>query len=232
ADHARRDLATADSTWDAASSRHAVEEALAAASALAGSLRQFAQASRPTRPAPRPLLAHSPSVPSPLSAGSGSSPAHHRRWVSEDMAGDDGGIQHARNCSDSHIPAGGAQAAAGPLRKSVLSLRKQGQPPLPAADHAKQVRFQAAAEPGVDQACLAELLPLLARLEAAIGALAAAHREGSAACAPAAKSLVAVFVQISRLSSASGLVKHYGRAALAHFKTTTQAVKLLVPLIT
>ncbi|KAJ2767295.1 hypothetical protein IWQ57_004007 [Coemansia nantahalensis] len=225
AEQARRDLTATGSLWDTDSSRRAVEEALAAASALAESLRQFAQTARQDRPAARPQLAHCPPVPSPLSAGSG--PAHHRRWVSEDIEGGDSGIQHSRNCSDSYIPAGSP-------RKSALSLRKPDRPPAAAAapsDHterSKQVRFQAAAEPGVDQASLAELLQLLSRLEAAIAALAAAHRQRSGACAPAAKNLVAAFVQISRLSSASGLVRHYGRAALAHFKTTTQAVKLLL----
>ncbi|KAJ1731273.1 hypothetical protein LPJ61_002613 [Coemansia biformis] len=271
ADQARRELAAAGSIasaeaapragpWDTDSGRRAVQEALAAASALAESLRVFARASQQSRPAARPPLAHSPSVPSPLSASS--SPARHRRWVSEEIEGDalvpasgprapaavapgagataagSGGALHTRNCSDSHIQPGGAQAAAS-LRKSALSLRRPPGPP-DAADHAeraKQVRFQAAPAPdvpGADEASVAELLQLLARLEAAAAALAAAHRGGAGAgtCAPAAKDLVAAFVQISRLSSASGLVRHYGRAALTHFKATTQAVKLLVPLIT
>ncbi|KAJ2361943.1 hypothetical protein H4S01_005029 [Coemansia sp. RSA 2610] len=195
--------------------------ALALAATLAEQLRAFVRASsRPGWAAARSQLAHQPSVPSPLA--SGGSTLHHRRWVSEELEAEPAAAKAT----------GGRLSEAGPRhtrnRSDSRTLPQPAQAP-DAAERAKQVRFQPAplGEPPVDQARLAELVQLLAQFEAATAALEAAVAGGAGASA-AARGVVTAFVQLSRLSSASGLVKHYDKAVLAQFKTTTQAVKRLM----
>ncbi|KAJ1852184.1 hypothetical protein LPJ76_005626 [Coemansia sp. RSA 638] len=175
--------------------------------------------------------------------------ALHRRWVSEEIEAETTantnsttnlgvpGSFHARNCSDSRIQATGPHGAP-LLRKSALSLHRTSQGTLQAdaAERAKQVRFQPSLpeDPQVDQARLNELAQLLAQFDAAIELLAVVVQDrqrtnrSDTDSTQTAKGLVTAFVQISRLSSTSGLVKHYDKATLAQFKTTTMAVKRLM----
>ncbi|KAJ2819719.1 hypothetical protein IWW50_005356 [Coemansia erecta] len=170
--------------------------------------------------------------------------ANRKPGASPDANRHGAGTLHARNRSDSRIQSASPHGV--PLRKSALSLQRSSQPPgspqpgADAAERAKQVRFQPSAlgEPAVDQARLGELVQLLAKFEAAIALLGAVVQDRGAGgggpagrsdtYAQATKGLVAAFVQISRLSSTSGLVKHYDKAALAQFKTMTQGVKQLM----
>ncbi|KAJ2872385.1 hypothetical protein GGH93_004063 [Coemansia aciculifera] len=162
---------------------------------------------------------------------------------------------HSRNRSDSRIHIGPHARAGGPLpHKSALSLRRPsqqlgspllgGNPEPP--ERSKQVRFLTAvpSDLPVDQAHLNELTQLLSLFEKAVAALQAAARKGAAAVdstqgaekgsisarSQAIRGLAAAFLQLSRLSSSTGLVRHYDKPTLAQFKATTQAVKLLMPL--
>ncbi|KAJ2796073.1 hypothetical protein H4R20_005658 [Coemansia guatemalensis] len=251
-----------------------IQMALDAASKLAEMLHIFARISGQRWVSARLQLTHSPSIPSPLAAGS--SPARHRRWVSEELEGDSSattssglegdinsrdfpaerdqlqGALHVRNRSDSRIQAANPQSVYS-LRKSALSLRKtsQPQPQIPSqsqtglsissspdsSERSKQVRFQEmpTGEPPIDQTHLDELSQLLQRFEAAIAELEFARKDrcdggNRDTYVRAIRGLMTAFVQLSRLSSTSGLVKHYDKAALAQFKTTTQAIRLLMPL--
>ncbi|KAJ2798555.1 hypothetical protein H4S07_005664 [Coemansia furcata] len=155
---------------------------------------------------------------------------------------------HSRNRSDSRIHFGPNIRPGGPLpRKSALSLRRPSQQlgtplvggnPEP-AERSKQVRFITAVpnDQPVDQAHLNELTQLLSLFEKAIAALQAVSRRGADAetnttsvRSQTIRSLAAAFLQLSRLSSSTGLVRHYDKPTLAQFKATTQAVKLLMPL--
>ncbi|KAJ2159536.1 hypothetical protein GGF46_002945 [Coemansia sp. RSA 552] len=232
-----------------------VREALASTAALAELLRTFVRVSRP--PA-RPRLAHVPSVPSPLSGGANSArhrrwvseeiegePSASPLQAVGAIDGATGSSEaahgvstlHMRNRSESRVHSSGSPAISSP-RKSALSLGRP-QPPIPgtaeAGERSKQVRFLESAaapslsEPAIDQARLDELEQLLPQLEAAVAVLEAAAREQSAStCTQEIRRLATAFVQVSRLSSTSGLVRHYDKAALAHFKATTQAVKRLM----
>ncbi|KAJ2081679.1 hypothetical protein H4R24_002140 [Coemansia sp. RSA 988] len=255
-------------------SQQTIQIALGAASKLAEMLHIFARISGQRWVSARLQLTHSPSIPSPLAAGS--SPARHRRWVSEELEGDSSattsagleddissrhssaggnhlqGALHARNRSDSRIQAVNPHSVYS-LRKSALSLRKssqlqpqlslQSQPgaSLPSTsdsnERSKQVRFQEipSAEPSIDQTHLDELVQFLPRFEAAIAELEFTHKDYCSSgnkdvYVRAIRGLMTAFVKLSRLSSTSGLVKHYDKAALAQFKTTTQAIRLLMPL--
>ncbi|KAJ2643320.1 hypothetical protein GGF44_001226 [Coemansia sp. RSA 1694] len=238
----------------------AVDGALQAAAALAELLRIFARVSQQSWAATRSQLAHAPSVPSPLASGSAlrhrrwvsaeidaELPAAPGLQISVDGrplgAGADAcGVPaaHSRNRSDSRLLLGG-----GPLpRKSALSLRQPsqqlgGSPAGAGADlpeRSKQVRFLTAApsDPPVDQAHLAELAQLMSLFEKAIAALQAAAmnvaHDSHMLRAQAIRGLAAAFLQLSRLSSSTGLVRHYDKLTLAQFKATTHAVKLLMPL--
>ncbi|KAJ2502317.1 hypothetical protein GGH96_001252 [Coemansia sp. RSA 1972] len=228
-------------------STRAAQDALSASTSLASMLRVFVKTTHQSWALTRTQLAHTPSVPSPLSTAS----ALHRRWVSEEIENESTadpnnansldpsratGSLHARNCSDSRIQATGPHGAP-LLRKSALSLhRTSPQSQADAAERAKQVRFQPLVEgPQVDQTRVNELAQLLAQFDAAIASLAVVVQGSqgtdesvSSTYTQAVKGLVTAFVQISRLSSTSGLVKHYDKAALAQFKTTTMAVKQLM----
>ncbi|KAJ2836897.1 hypothetical protein J3B01_002504 [Coemansia erecta] len=226
-------------------STRAAQDALSASTSLASMLRVFVKTTRQSWTLTRTQLAHTPSVPSPLSTAS----ALHRRWVSEEIENESTantnnpnsslgapGSLHARNCSDSRIQATGPHGAP-LLRKSALSLhRASPQSQTDAAERAKQVRFQPLVEgPQVDQTRVNELAQLLAQFDAAIASLAVVvqgsqgtNESDSSTYTQAAKCLVTAFVQISRLSSTSGLVKHYDKATLAQFKTTTMVVKQLM----
>ncbi|KAI8320169.1 hypothetical protein GQ54DRAFT_298840 [Martensiomyces pterosporus] len=134
--------------------------------------------------------------------------------------------------------------------------KQAGPPSLSASEpgeRSKQVRFLGTpqpSEPAIDRAQLQELVQKLAQFEKAISALEAASKEranqlaradGSAdaeAASPAdegayvqaIKGLATAFIQLSKSSSATDMVKHYDKNTLAHFKAATQAVKLLMPL--
>ncbi|KAJ2746443.1 hypothetical protein GGI20_001361 [Coemansia sp. BCRC 34301] len=231
-----------------------VFDALRAAAALAGLLRIFTRVSQQSWAATRLQLAHTPPVPSPLAVGSA---LRHRRWVSEEIDADlppaPGVVigadaqalgarrlpelsAHSRNRSDSRLP-----------RKSALSLRRPSPPIGGLADlpeRAKQVRFLPAAssDSPIDQAHLTELVQLLSLFERAIATLQAATNHSFKdttnraavvrdSYAQAIRGLAAAFLQLSRLSSATGLVRHYDKPTLAQFKATTHAVKLLMPLV-
>ncbi|KAJ2454742.1 hypothetical protein EV183_001326 [Coemansia sp. RSA 2336] len=221
------------------------QEALAAASALAEMLRSFTRMARQSLSAVRSQMAHVPNVPSPLS--SGSSLQQHRRWVSEEIDGetstssdlksstDKPTTMHLRNRSDSRIQPPSTQRS--PLMRKSALLQHKSQPAInESGERAKQVRFHTSPHgeaAAVDQTRLNELIQLLAQLDTAIAALREHTAQSSSdgnrrACAQAIKGLATAFVQISRLSSTSGLVKHYDKATLAQFKTTTQAVKHLM----
>ncbi|KAJ2615965.1 hypothetical protein H4S08_001000 [Coemansia sp. RSA 1365] len=258
-------------------SQNTVQKALTEASKLAEMLHIFARISGQRWVSARLQLTHSPSIPSPLAAGSTS--ARHRRWVSQELEGDTSttassglesdinsrhfstgkdhlqGALHVRNRSDSRIQAANQQSIFS-LRKSALSLRKtsQPQPQLPlqsqpglsisnvydSSERSKQVRFQElpSSDPSIGQVHLDELVQLLSRFEIAITELDLAHRNHCSgdndsnrdAYVQAIRGLMTAFVQLSRLSSTSGLVKHYDKAALAQFKISTQAIRLLMPL--
>ncbi|KAJ2414390.1 hypothetical protein H4218_005140 [Coemansia sp. IMI 209128] len=162
-----------------------------------------------------------------------------------------GSSTHSRNRSDSRIHMGANARAGGPLpQKSAMSLRRPSQqlssPLLGGSaeplERSKQVRFLAAvpSDPQVDQAHLNELAQVLSLFEKAVAALQAAAKGGAVAvdadkgCAgarsQAIRGLAAAFLQLSRLSSSTGLVRHYDKPTLAQFKATTQAVKVLMPL--
>ncbi|PIA16083.1 hypothetical protein COEREDRAFT_81526 [Coemansia reversa NRRL 1564] len=259
-------------------SQNTIQNALNEASKLAEMLHIFARISGQRWVSARLQLTHSPSIPSPLAAGSTS--ARHRRWVSQEIEGDTSaaassglegdinnrhfsagkdhlqGALHVRNRSDSRIQAANLQSIFS-LRKSALSLRKtsQPQPQLPlqsqpgvsissmpdSSERSKQVRFQEmpSNDSSIDQVHLDELVQLLTRFETAITELDLAHRDHCSgdnngnrdAYVQAIRGLMAAFVQLSRLSSTSGLVKHYDKAALAQFKITTQAIRLLTVLL-
>ncbi|KAJ2563964.1 hypothetical protein GGH12_002248 [Coemansia sp. RSA 1822] len=235
----------ADQHTTASKSTRAAQDALTASTSLASMLRVFVKTTRQSWALTRTQLAHTPSVSSPLSTAS----ALHRRWVSEEIEAETTantnsttnlgvpGSFHARNCSDSRIQATGPHGAP-LLRKSALSLHRTSQGTLQAdaAERAKQVRFQPSLpeDPQVDQARLNELAQLLAQFDAAIELLAVVVQDrqrtnrSDTDSTQTAKGLVTAFVQISRLSSTSGLVKHYDKATLAQFKTTTMAVKRLM----
>ncbi|KAJ2844143.1 hypothetical protein IWW36_005295 [Coemansia brasiliensis] len=226
-----------------------MQEALASASTLAEMLRSFTRMARQSLSAVRSQMAHVPNVPSPLS--SGGSLLQHRRWVSEEIDGESNSsgdlksstdnkakAMHMRNRSDSRIQPPSSQRS--PLmRKSALLQQKSSQPAINAepGERAKQVRFHTSlhgGEAAVDQARLNELVQLLAQLDTAIATLRehadyqSSSDSNKRSCTQAVKGLATAFVQISRLSSTSGLVKHYDKATLAQFKITTQSVKLLM----
>ncbi|KAJ2044891.1 translation initiation factor eIF3 subunit, partial [Coemansia sp. S16] len=155
---------------------------------------------------------------------------------------------HSRNRSDSRIHIGPSARAGGPLpHKSALSLRRPSQQlgsPLlggnsEPSERSKQVRFLTAvpSDLSVDQAHLTELTQLLSLFEKAVAALQAIARRGAVAVdgsqdsergsttarSQAIRGLAAAFLQLSRLSSSTGLVRHYDKPTLAQFKATTQA---------
>ncbi|KAJ2487682.1 hypothetical protein IWW37_005138 [Coemansia sp. RSA 2050] len=158
---------------------------------------------------------------------------------------------HSRNRSDSRIHMGANARVGGPLpHKSAISLRRPSQQlssPLLGGgaeplERSKQVRFLSAASSDlqVDQAHLNELTQLLSLFEKAVAALqavakgsvVAADADKGRACArsQAIRGLAATFLQLSRLSSSTGMVRHYDKPTLAQFKATTQAVKTLMSL--
>ncbi|KAJ1739047.1 hypothetical protein LPJ68_005028 [Coemansia sp. RSA 1086] len=222
------------------------QEALAAASTLAEMLRSFTRMARQSLSVVRSQMAHVPNVPSPLS--SGSSLLQHRRWVSEEIDGETSSsgdlkgstdkpkTMHLRNRSDSRIQPQSAQRS--PLMRKSALLQQKSQPAISeSGERAKQVRFHTSPHgeaAAVDQTRLNELIQLLAQLDTAVAALREHTAQRSPdggnrrTCAQTVKGLVTAFVQISRLSSTSGLVKHYDKATLAQFKTTTQAIKHLM----
>ncbi|KAJ1966510.1 hypothetical protein GGI12_000008 [Dipsacomyces acuminosporus] len=139
-----------------------------------------------------------------------------------------------------------------PLRS--IASKQPGSPAVSTSEsgeRSKQVRFMATqpTEPEIDQAHLQELIQKLAQFERAIATLEAESRaqarnnqpqDGPAGAADSAgntstpymqavKGLVAAFIQLSKVSSATGAVKRYDKNTLAHFKVATQAVKLLMP---
>ncbi|KAJ1885910.1 hypothetical protein LPJ66_009892 [Kickxella alabastrina] len=195
-----------------------VADAVRAAGSLAEQLRIFTRVSQQSWVATRSQLAHAPSIPSPLASGSA---PQHRRWVSEDIETETDSTPdtfagtpeplHSRNRSDSRLQIGNAV--------------------LP---RTKQVRFLARTPPGaepapaIDQAHLADFALALSAFEKAVAALAE-ERGAIGPHTPAVRALVMAFVQLSRLASSTGMVRHFDRPALALFKTTTQAVKLLMP---
>ncbi|KAJ2599153.1 hypothetical protein GGF39_002354 [Coemansia sp. RSA 1721] len=196
----------------------AISYALKAAGSLAEQLRIFTRVSQQSWAATRSQLSHAPQVPSPLAAGS---MPRHRRWASEDIESELAektphslaGISeplHARNRSDSRLQIG------------------PGTPPRP-----KQVRFftrspTIEAAPAIDQAHLADLAQALSVFEKAIAALSSAQNESGAHITHNIRGLATAFVQLSRLASSTGMVRHFDRSTLALFKTTTQAVKQIM----
>ncbi|KAJ2399742.1 hypothetical protein GGI23_002469 [Coemansia sp. RSA 2559] len=155
---------------------------------------------------------------------------------------------HMRNRSESRLRFNDAPHQGPALRKSALSLRSRSpasqQPALPlssgnnsdAGERSKQVRFVSTSTSGtqVDQGHLNELAQFLLQFKKAVAALQCALRDDATAGSSYAseiRGLVTAFVQISKLSSTTGMVKHYDRPTLAQFKTTTQAIKQLTPLL-
>ncbi|KAJ1948142.1 hypothetical protein FBU59_001733 [Linderina macrospora] len=162
---------------------------------------------------------------------------------------------HLRNQSDSQLQISTSSngspnlyATPPPLvqHKSALSMRWSsrqpsiggGTPTLAGsepAERSKQVRFttagQSAGDQAIDQGSLQELMQALPKLEQAIVDLETAVGDASLDRAPAAKSLVTAFAQISKISSRTGMVKHYDKNILRCLKATMQAVKTLMPLI-
>ncbi|KAJ1664307.1 hypothetical protein EV178_004204 [Coemansia sp. RSA 1646] len=161
---------------------------------------------------------------------------------------------HMRNRSESRLRLNDAPHPAPALRKSALSLRnrspalqQQGAPCSgnDAGERSKQVRFVSASSSGslVDQGHLNELTQLLLQFEKAVSVLQNALRDEETKDSPAGndddgasfareiRNLVTAFVQISKLSSTTGMVKHYDKPTLAQFKTATQAIKQLTPLL-
>ncbi|KAI9501320.1 hypothetical protein GGI25_004103 [Coemansia spiralis] len=153
---------------------------------------------------------------------------------------------HMRNRSESRIQISNAhqQHPAPALRKSALSLRRPntqltGSPiGTETNERSKQVRFMSAPTPEseVDQSHLNDLVLLLSQFEKAVATLQSAvrdqnsGREATKDYAQAVRGLATAFIQISKLSSMTGMVKHYDKPTLAQFKTTTQTVKQLMPL--
>ncbi|KAJ2782677.1 hypothetical protein GGI15_002836 [Coemansia interrupta] len=194
----------------------AVASALKSASALAEQLRIFTRVSQQSWAATRSQLAHTPPVPSPLAAGS--TPLH-RRWASEDIEGEVAEQTprllgeaplplHVRNRSDSRLQIG-------PVTPS----------------RPKHVRFQTRSPaieptPAIDQAHLSDLAQAVSVFEKAIAALAAATGEPQP---QNIRALATAFVQLSRLASSTGMVRHFDRPTLALFKATTHAVKQMMP---
>ncbi|KAJ1797537.1 hypothetical protein LPJ59_003074 [Coemansia sp. RSA 2399] len=155
---------------------------------------------------------------------------------------------HMRNRSESRLRLNDAPHPGPALRKSALSLRSRSptsqQPALPlssgnnsdAGERSKQVRFVSTTSlgPQVDQGHLNELAQFLLQFEKSVSALQCALRDDATADSSYAseiRGLVTAFVQISKLSSNTGMVKHYDKPTLAQFKTTTQAIKQLTPLL-
>ncbi|KAJ2597043.1 hypothetical protein GGH99_003993 [Coemansia sp. RSA 1285] len=166
---------------------------------------------------------------------------------------------HMRNRSDSRVRLGDAPNSAPALRKSALSLRGKtsvqqqqqqsgGLVSGDAGDRSKQVRFVSAPplqEAQVDQGSLNELTQLLLQFEKAVSALqnvllnADTKSDGAtdgshpaiASYAHEIRGVVTAFVRISKLSSSTGMVKHYDKPTLAQFKITTNAVKQLMALL-
>ncbi|KAJ1812777.1 hypothetical protein LPJ56_003726, partial [Coemansia sp. RSA 2599] len=194
----------------------AVSYALRAAASLAEQLRIFARVSQQSWAATRSQLSHAPQVPSPLASGS---TPRHRRWASEDIESEllaektqcsllNPEPLHARNRSDSRLQIG------------------PGTPPKP-----KQVRFLTRsptidAAPAIDQAHLADLTQALSVFEKATAALSSSAHDAHSA--QSIRGLATAFVQLSRLASSTGMVRHFDRQTLALFKTTTQAVKQIM----
>ncbi|KAI7830054.1 hypothetical protein BX661DRAFT_170391 [Kickxella alabastrina] len=195
-----------------------VADAVRAAGSLAEQLRIFTRVSQQSWAATRSQLAHAPSIPSPLALGSA---PQHRRWVSEDIETETDSTPntfagtpeplHSRNRSDSRLQIGNAVL---PRTKQVRFLARTP----PSAEPA----------PAIDQAHLADFALALSAFEKAVAALAE-ERGDIGPHTPAVRALVTAFVQLSRLASSTGMVRHFDRPALALFKTTTQAVKLLMP---
>ncbi|KAJ2662550.1 hypothetical protein IWW48_001792 [Coemansia sp. RSA 1200] len=168
---------------------------------------------------------------------------------------------HMRNRSDSRLRLGDAPNLVPALRKSALSLRgktpmqQQQQQQLgglvsgDAGDRSKQVRFLSAPplpEAQVDQGSLNELTQLLLQFEKAVSALQnvlqngdpkndgatdSSHPAAVSSYAHEIRGVVTAFVRISKLSSSTGMVKHYDKPTLAQFKITTNAVKQLMALL-
>ncbi|KAJ2535406.1 hypothetical protein EV175_006917, partial [Coemansia sp. RSA 1933] len=149
---------------------------------------------------------------------------------------------HMRNRSESRLQLNDSSHPLPALRKSALSLRNSNDP----GERSKQVRFVSASlsGPQIDQGHLNELLQLLLQFEKSVSALQNALRDedarddgasgNSGAAVPYAgeiRGLVTTFVQISKHSSTTGMVRHYDKPTLAQFKTTTHAIKQLAPLL-
>ncbi|KAJ2864877.1 hypothetical protein GGI22_001625, partial [Coemansia erecta] len=139
---------------------------------------------------------------------------------------------HMRNRSESRLRFNDAPHQGPALRKSALSLRSRSpasqQPALPlssgnnsdAGERSKQVRFVSTSTSGtqVDQGHLNELAQFLLQFKKAVAALQCALRDDATAGSSYAseiRGLVTAFVQISKLSSTTGMVKHYDRPTLA-----------------
>ncbi|KAJ1646472.1 hypothetical protein LPJ64_002067 [Coemansia asiatica] len=193
----------------------AISYALKTAASLAEQLRIFARVSQQSWAAARSQLSHAPQVPSPLASGS---TPRHRRWASEDieselaektprLLADTAQQQHVRNRSDSRLQ---ISPGTSPRPKQVRFLTRS--PTIDAA-------------PTIDQAHLSDLAQALSAFEKAIAALSSTQSEPGA---QSIRGLATAFVQLSRLASSTGMVRHFDRQTLALFKTTTQAVKQIM----